>query len=113
VVRGKTVSGRTFAIRRLKSSQSPDNCQILFIAGSEKPRLKPTLERLHTQPVLTVADLPGFCESGGHINLSVVESKVKLEINPDAAAKDGLQISSRLLSLARIVHTATALGAKN
>jgi hypothetical protein len=111
-VQGKTLAGREFAVRRIKSWQPGENCQILYISGSEKPRLQATLDRLRALAILTVGDMPAFCENGGHINLILNSSKVKLDINPDAAAKSGLQISSKLLNLARIVHSTGTLGAR-
>jgi hypothetical protein len=36
------------------------------------------------------------------INLRLEDARVRVEINPDAAARAGLRISSKLLSLAEI-----------
>ncbi len=102
IVTGKTVKGRAFLIRRLKSGDPAKGCQILFIAASERRRLKSILDGLQSEPVLTVGDVPGFCESGGVVNLAVSENRVQLEISPAAAERAGLELSSRLLSLARI-----------
>ncbi len=38
-VKGKTVSGRTLVIRRLKRTQDARSCHIVFIGQSEKARL--------------------------------------------------------------------------
>ncbi|MCX6632258.1 MAG: YfiR family protein [Candidatus Solibacter sp.] len=114
VVEGKTIGGREFVVRRLKAWQAGEPCHILFVAASEKQRLRPLLGQMRHEAILTVGDVPGFCEIGGAINLSVVESRVKLEINLDATARSGLQVSSKLLSLARIVRsTASAASAAN
>jgi hypothetical protein len=108
VVEGKTIGGREFVVRRLKAWQAGAPCHILFIGASEKNRLLPVLGQVRHENILTVGDVPGFCESGGAVNLNVVESRVKLEINVDATARSGLQVSSKLLSLARIVHDMAA-----
>ena len=79
-----------------------------FIAGWRQA----VLGRVRHETILTVGDVAGFCESGGGINLIVVDSKVKLEINPDATGRSGLQVSSKLLSLARIVHDAASTAAQ-
>jgi len=108
VVEGKTIGGREFTVRRLKTWQAGTGCHILFVAASEKQRLGPLLGQLKHETILTVGDVPGFCESGGAINLSVVASRVRLEINLDAATRAGLQVSSKLLSLAQVVRSAPA-----
>jgi hypothetical protein len=112
VVEGKTIAGREFAVLRLRTWRAGAPCHILFIGASEKNRLRSLLGSLRQDNILTVGDVPGFCESGGAVNLNVVESRVKLEINVDAAARSGLQVSSKLLSLARIVHDTASTAAR-
>jgi hypothetical protein len=104
VVEGRTIAGREFVVSRLRAWRAGAPCHILFIAASEEPRLRTLLGQVRHEAILTVGDVPGFCESGGAVNLKVVESKVKLEINLDATARSGLEVNSKLLSLARIVH---------
>ena len=56
-------------------------CDILFIARSEKDRLKGVLDQVRSQAILTVADTAGAAEQGVMINLSLVQGSVKMEIN--------------------------------
>jgi hypothetical protein len=53
--------------------------------------------------VLTVGETSNFADAGGVINFRLDNGKVGLEINVCAAQRARLQISSKLLSLARIV----------
>jgi hypothetical protein len=108
VVEGKTIGGRGFVVRRLKNWRAGAPCHILFVGGLDPQRLRAVLGQVRHETILTVGDVAGFCESGGGINLIVVDSKVKLEINPEATGRSGLQVSSKLLSLARIVHDAAS-----
>lgn len=114
VAEGKTIGGREFVVRRFKTWQAGAPCHILFVGASEKQRLRTLLGQVQHETVLTVGDVPGFCENGGAINFAVVDSRVKLEINLDATGKSGLLVSSKLLSLARIVRsTAPAASTSN
>ena len=106
VVKGKSYQGRSFEIRRFKPGQESHKCQILFISALEPKKLREVLDRLQGAADLTVGDVPGFCESGGMVNLGLAGNKVQLEINVEAAEKAGLHLSSRLLSLAKIVRAA-------
>jgi hypothetical protein len=106
VVKGKSYQGRSFEIRRFKPGQESSKCQILFIGAVESKRLRAVLDRLQGAAVLTVGDVPDFCQSGGMVNLGLAGNKVQLEINMEAAETAGLHLSSRLLSLARIVRAA-------
>jgi len=52
---------------------------------------------------LTVGETEGFAVLGGIINLMVEGNKLHFEVNLNAAERAGLKISSKLLSMARIV----------
>lgn len=106
VVKGKTINGRIFEIHRFRTGQEPIQCQILFISESERKRLGSVLDRTRTYSTLTVGDMPGFCENGGMIRLRLQDNYVRMDINQEAAEKAGLQLSSKLLNLARIVRPA-------
>lgn len=58
-------------------------------------------------PTLTVGETPGFVEQGGMIGFYPDGSNVRFEINPVAATRVHLKISSRLLQLAKIVEPAS------
>lgn len=103
--RGKTINGRPLEIKRSKGEKNAPACPIVFISGSEKKRLASILESLDGRPVLTVADMPGFCEHGGMVDFVTAEHRVQFRINLHATQKAGLQVSSKLLSLAQTVWT--------
>src|SRR5947208_119783 len=50
------------------------------------------------------AETPGFAERGGIIRFTVEDNRVRFEINVEAAHLAELTISSRLLTLARIIQ---------
>jgi hypothetical protein len=50
--------------------------------------------------VLTVGETDHFTESGGMINFFVEGTKMRFQINKDAASSAGLKISAKLMSLA-------------
>ena len=53
--------------------------------------------------MLTVGDTDNFAAQGGIINFKIEGGNVRLQINTEAARKDQLHISAKLLSLAEIV----------
>ena len=63
------------------------------------------LEKLKDARVLTVSEIDGFAQQGGIINFISERNKVRFEINPDAARRLGLNISSELLKLAKVVKS--------
>lgn len=103
-IRGKSVKGKELVVERLSSPTNLRRCQVLFISGSERPRLPQVLGAVKDLHVLTVGEMAGFAQAGGVINFVTAENRIRLEINPEAARRAGLAISSKLLSLATVVE---------
>jgi hypothetical protein len=78
-------------------------CHLLFICSSEEKTLKEITDLVKGYGVLTVAEIPGFLEFGGMINLIVEDKKIRFEINNFTANQAKLKISSQLLRLAKKV----------
>jgi hypothetical protein len=99
----KKLGGRALAVRRYKKLQDVGDCQLLFVARSEEARLEEVMARFGRLPVLLVGDSPGFAERGLHVNFFLAEERVRFEINLEASRRAGLQVSAKLLRLARLV----------
>jgi hypothetical protein len=100
---GKPVNGRTIVVRRLMHDGDLKACQVIYVGASERKNMPLMLERLRGSSVLTVGEYDGFGQHGGIVNLLANGGRIRFEVNPHAAERAHLQISSRLLSLATIV----------
>jgi hypothetical protein len=106
VVNGKTIDERPIQVKRLKNRDFKDcSCQILFLAGSQSTRTDDIIQFQNAASVLTVAEAPEFAKRGGVIGMTVEDSKVRFSVNVDAASQASLNVSSRLLALASVVHS--------
>ncbi|MCS6829428.1 MAG: YfiR family protein [Armatimonadota bacterium] len=103
-VRGKNWNGRGFTVKRVETGKEMRACHVLFVAGSEAGRFTQIVEMLGDAPVLTIGESEGFVRKGGVINFYTEQNRVRFEINPDAARRARLTISSKLLNLAKIVR---------
>jgi hypothetical protein len=92
-------------IGRSQRLEDLKGCQILFISKSERPRIGQILASLQGTGVLTVSDIEEFARKGGVIGFFMDGAKVRFEINPEAGQKAGLEISSKLMKLGRIVNS--------
>jgi hypothetical protein len=101
---GKMVQGRTLTVKHVDRIEELRTCHILFISSSERNKLPQEVQSLKDANVLTVGDMPNFAQNGGIINLITLDNKIHMEINVAAAEKAKLQISSKLLKLARVVN---------
>jgi len=101
--RGRTVNGRSIVPRDLGPGDDPRDCHILFIPQSPQNMTSAVLVRAQGAPVLTVGEEDDFTRKGGVVRLLMVDGRVRLEVNVAAASRADLRISSKMLSLARIV----------
>ena len=113
--RGEETPGRRqddLLLRQTRKLAELKACHILFISASEKNHLPFVLKPLKGASVLTVSETDTFARDGGMINFLDGGNRVQLEINLDAADEAGLKISSKLLSLAKIVRNERPAGKK-
>jgi hypothetical protein len=103
IVKGKTINGRGIAIVSVKNAEESRACHILFTNASQDSQTRAILETLSHRSVLTVGETAGFVEKGGIINFIVVDDRVQFQVNHRVANEVGLRISSRLLSVAKLV----------
>src|SRR5262249_17935769 len=102
---GKSVRGKTLAIRHVRDPRDGTGCQVLFVSEGDTGRFRQAAEALRGAGVLTVGEAVGVAGAGGGgINFPREGNRVRFEINPDAATRARLNISSQLLKLARIVR---------
>lgn len=112
VLRGKQVNGRQFVVKHLKWKDDLKGCNILFVSSSEGTHLDELFRLIRGLPILTIGDTPGFAERGGIINFVLEDNRVRFDIDVEAAKEANITISSRLLTLARIVSETGSDGRK-
>ena len=106
--RGEETPGRrqhTLALKQSRKLAELKSCHILFVSSSEKSYLPLILKPLKGASILTVGDTEMFVHEGGIVNFLDSVNRVQLEINLDTADQARLKISSKLLSLAKVIKT--------
>jgi len=113
LVEDKKIGLRGFVVKRYKWGKDLKDlkeCKILFVSASEKAHIDEIVQAVKGLPILMVGETPGFAERGGIIRFTLEDNRVRFEINVDAAHQADLNISSRLLTLAKIIPQAAASG---
>src|SRR6201988_2183540 len=111
IVQDKKVGARGFVVKRLKwgaDLKELSTCKILFVGASERAHIDELVQIVKGLPILTVGETPGFAQHGGVIRFVLEDNRVRFEVNVEAAHQAALTISSRLLTLARIIQPPTA-----
>ena len=101
ITTGRVVQARPVQVRRMKEGESAAGVQLLFVgraAASVLPKVA------GTPGVLVVAESEGSLERGATVNFVRRDARVRFEVALDAAERQGLRISSRMLSVAQHVR---------
>lgn len=101
-IAGKSVNRRTVEIERLSAGSDLSGVHVLYVASSERSRLRSILNRVEGLPILTVGDGSEFVTAGGMIGLFVEGEGVRFEICAPCASGSGLKLSANLLQVARL-----------
>lgn len=109
VAAGELINNRKVVSRRLKTVGRDSGCHILYIGDSDAQSLEQIIEAVRGGNVLTVTDDDGSGSATGIIEFVIKDNRVRFNIDDEAAAQNGLVISSKLLSLALNVKRRTSL----
>jgi hypothetical protein len=94
--RGQQIDGHPLQVRRLNAAAEAAGCHVAYVHGGGAPGLQ-------GRPVLTVTDARAGAQ-GGMIHFVIHQGRVRFNIDRAQAMKNGVGISSRLLSLALTVR---------
>jgi hypothetical protein len=104
LTKGRSIDHHTLVVSMMKpDSAALAPCRLLFTSGLDAARSAALLESIAGKPVLTVSDLDKFAERGGVAQLVVDKGTMGFSVNLDAMRRARILLSSKLLSLARIV----------
>jgi hypothetical protein len=103
---GNSINGRELRCKLLKSTGSVKGFHLIFVRASEADLTAGLVQDLKGHPVLMVGEMEGFLQQGGIINFFTEQNKLRFEINMDAAERAQLKLSSKLLTVAKLVRDA-------
>jgi len=99
----RTVSGRVIALRNLESYTDVDECDVLHIPMKSSSLLQQLLKTIENRNILTISDHLGYAKNGVILNFPLEGQKVSIEVNIDAANRQNIKFSAKLLRIANIV----------
>ena len=100
----KNTMGRRLSITHKDPNAPFDKlCDALYIHNTDNHTINKVITRLKGKPVLTISDSQSFVNIGGMIGLSRNGKYINFSINNSSATAGDLNISSKLLKLAKSV----------
>jgi len=98
------VEQRPIIVRHLTAVSRNDGCHVLYVAGPNAAAAEEALPAMRGAPVLTVTDSVELPNAPAIIHFVLQANRVSFDIDEAAAAQNTLIVSSKLLSLARMVR---------
>jgi hypothetical protein len=103
VVAGRSINSRGVEVRELRESEAAARVHLLFIGGSDPQRVARLL-RQASGAMLIVTECDNGLQLGSAINFRMVDERVRFDVALDAAERNGIKLSSRLLTVANRVQ---------
>ncbi len=103
------IRGHRVEVRSFRNVEDVNDCHILFIASSERRRLKPILDALKDRHILTISEVEDFTQQGGIASVvvkqtGVVVSTIIPDLNKEAADRGRWDFKPQLLATIRSVQ---------
>jgi hypothetical protein len=105
MIHGRSFEGHALELMVVERQSDLGSCHIFYVGTFGTDRSVEMIEPVRDLPVLTVGKAGRFAARGGVAELIVDKDRMRFAINVASAQRAGLQLSSRLLSLAEIVKT--------
>ena len=99
IVDGQHVGPHPIAVKRLARFDKGSACQVLYLGALKGAATAEALSTARGAPVLTVTEGERADDPRGMIDLNTQGQRVRLVIDQKAARRNGLILSSKLLSL--------------
>lgn len=98
---GKSLTERPIAVTVVAAAAPKRTCRVLYMAGLQASQVATVVADLREVPVLTISSIDGFASAGGMTQFFFEHGQLRFRIDLETAKRAGLQISSRLLIMAR------------
>jgi hypothetical protein len=104
VVAGRTVNSRAIEVRELREADAAAaRVHLLFVGGSDPQRVARIVHQA-AGAMLVVTECDNGLQLGSVINFRIVDERVRFDVALDAAERNGIKLSSRLLTVANRVQ---------
>jgi len=99
----KHIASRPVEVRDVRTRAEFRGCNVLVLAYPDGSRTREVLSQLQGTNVLTIGDGENFARLGGVVAFVPHENTFQLAVNPRAAERAHIKISSKLMSITKLV----------
>jgi hypothetical protein len=102
IVAGRTVGSHGITVRLLRESEIGTPVHMLFVGGQDPGRVGRLVRQ--SGALLAVTESDSALPPGSAINFRIIDERVRFDVALDAAERNGIKLSSRLLTVANRVQ---------
>jgi TonB family protein len=102
---GRSSESRQIHMILFPSDDELQKCSIVYIADSQKKKVRATLDKLGYRNIVTVGETDWFAQDGGMVGLVKVGEQIQMQVNLEATQRAGVKMGSHLLNLAVLVRS--------
>lgn len=99
----KAIGDKTLRVSNLTRLRNFEQCDVLYISELKQNILLQVFMELKNRPILTIGEGYDFAAQGGMIGLENIDEKITLHVNLPIVHESKLNISARLLKLAKVI----------
>jgi hypothetical protein len=101
-MKGRTIGTHDITVTALAPpAMATRNCNLLYVSGLSVASAVQATAAVRDAPVLTLSDIDGFPEGGGIARMYLEHGRLRFTVNMASVKRARLQISARLLALAK------------
>lgn len=91
-------------VKEVTTELAINDCHLLYISAKENRRYGYVLSLIKQKTILTIGNDSLFLRHGGLINLTELEQRLQFEVNMEQLVHSKLTLSSKLLSLGKLIE---------
>lgn len=99
----KTIGNQTLQVINLSRLRNFEQCHVLYISDVKKNVLLQIFVEIKKRPLLTIGVGYDFVEQGGMVGMENADGKITLHVNLPVVREANLNISARVLKLAKTI----------
>ncbi len=103
IVAGRSVNNRAIVIRALREGEAGSGVHLLFVGGADSARVQRAVRAAPAGPLLLVSEADNALQLGSVINFRIIDDRVRFDVSLEAADRNNVKLSSRLLTVAHQV----------
>ncbi|MBN2348909.1 MAG: YfiR family protein [Bacteroidales bacterium] len=95
----KKVGAQKIVVKKYNTPEDILPCEILVVAADKKSKMPQIMSKIQGMNILVIGENESLLDSGASIAFTVVDNKLKFQLNMESASKRNLVVSKSLMDM--------------